>query len=69
MVLIYPTDSTAVLRAAFGPGTGPIYLDNLACVGTEQTLTSCTHDTHTADCVHTEDAGVRCSGRRKSHAL
>ena len=54
-----------MLNAAFGPGTGPIYLDNLACVGTEPTLTNCTHDTHTADCVHSEDAGVRCNGIRK----
>ena len=54
-----------MLNAAFGAGTGPIYLDNLACVGTEPTLTNCTHDTHTADCTHSEDAGVRCNGIRK----
>ena len=43
-------------------------MDNFACVGTEPTLTNCTHDTHTADCIHSEDAGVRCTGRRKLHA-
>ena len=62
-------DNTALLNAPFGPGTGPIYLDNLACVGTEPTLTNCTHDTHTADCVHSEDASVRCSSTRKQYCL
>ena len=28
-------------------------------------LTNCTHDTHTADCGHNEDASVRCDGIRK----
>ena len=54
-----------MFHAAFGPGTGPIYMDNLACLGTEPVLTNCTHDTHTADCGHNEDASMRCNGTRK----
>lgn len=65
VLLSFATDNTALNNAFFGQGTGPIFLDNLACVGSEPMLTNCTHDTHTADCGHNEDASVRCSGTRK----
>jgi hypothetical protein len=42
-------------------GSGPIYLDNVACSGSELTLAQCTYDSHTEDCQHVEDAGVRCA--------
>ena len=32
-------------------------------------LTNCTHDTHTADCRHNEDASVRCSDTRKQYNI
>ena len=38
-------------------------MDNVGCAGTEAALTSCDHNgwgVH--NCVHGEDAGVRCSG-------
>ena len=35
-------------------------MDNVACAGTESRLIDCPFDRHTADCVHSEDAGVRC---------
>lgn len=47
--------------AFFGQGTGPIHIDNVQCVGTEATLLECTHLT-VDNCVHAEDAGVRCQG-------
>ena len=47
--------------AFFGPGTGlPILIDNLHCFGNESTLFECPFETHTADCSHAEDAGVKC---------
>ena len=42
-------------------GVGQIWLDNVQCRGTETNLFSCTHSpVGTHNCVHSEDAGVRC---------
>lgn len=43
----------------FGIGSGPIYLDDLRCTGTEDRLVSCPQAT-VGDCSHVEDVGVRC---------
>ena len=53
-------------RSYFGAyfGSGPIWLDNIACIGTESTLASCSHLGLgiTRYCNHWEDVGVRCFG-------
>lgn len=56
-------DVTATRVAIFGAGTGPILLDDVRCSGFEDFLVNCSYDSNTADCLHFEDAGVRC--RRK----
>ena len=56
----YFTDATALPNAAFGQGSGAIVLDNVACTGSEGSLVNCPYDSHTADCIHSEDASVRC---------
>lgn len=54
----------AVLRAGFGPGTGNIVLDNLACSGTETRLVNCSHNgLNNHNCAHSEDAGVICGSK------
>ena len=55
------SDAIAYSNARYGQGTGPIWLDNLACTGAEYNLTSCSYDSDTSDCSHYEDAGVRCN--------
>ena len=57
---IHTTDATAFSNAVFGRGSGAIVLDNVACTGSEQRLINCPFDSHTADCYHSQDAGVRC---------
>ena len=53
--------SIGVRQAAFGQGTGPIFLDNVGCTGTESSLLSCSHrGIGVHYCGHYSDAGVVC---------
>ena len=54
------TDPVVYTNAAFGQASLPILLDDVQCSGSEATLTSCVYDSNTADCIHAEDAGVKC---------
>ncbi len=55
-------DVGAIGIQRFGGGTGRIWLDDVACRGTEANLLSCSHRTPIGsnNCAHSEDAGVQC---------
>ena len=58
------TGSVPVRNGLYGEGTGSILLDDLVCIGNEDSLLHCIdiNDIGFHDCNHSEDAGVRCQG-------
>ena len=57
----YPDAVAAPLSAHYGQGTGPVWLDNVQCLGNESDIFACARNGH-HNCWHDEDASVECSG-------
>ncbi|XP_069712817.1 lysyl oxidase homolog 3 isoform X7 [Phaenicophaeus curvirostris] len=52
----------ALTGARMGQGTGPVHMNEVQCLGTENSLWSCPFKNITQeDCKHSEDAAVRCN--------
>ncbi|XP_071500347.1 uncharacterized protein [Diadema antillarum] len=61
----YPSASAHYTGAHFGQGSGPIWLDDVICTGTETSLQQCRRPYWGCEgCSHGKDAGVRCEGNR-----
>ncbi|KAK1784039.1 hypothetical protein P4O66_004355 [Electrophorus voltai] len=55
----------AVGNAYFGPGSGPIWMDNVTCSGSESTLKNCrSAGWGKHNCNQTNNVGIICSGVR-----
>ncbi|XP_078685566.1 uncharacterized protein LOC144918572 [Branchiostoma floridae x Branchiostoma belcheri] len=64
-MLGYPSAQLVRNDAYFGPGRGPIYMDNLRCNGDENSLFNCSYPgwtTNDLNCSHDQAAGVECTG-------
>lgn len=63
MWLLFNTfrDGRATSGGSFGSGEGRIWLDEVGCDGTENSINDCEKDPWGRnDCTHSEDAGVYC---------
>ncbi|KAI8522124.1 scavenger receptor [Branchiostoma belcheri] len=63
-ILGYPSAQLVRNDAYFGPGRGPIYMDDLRCNGDENSLFNCSYPGWTINdlnCSHDQAAGVECT--------
>ena len=59
--ILFVTGASTPTQAHFGEGTGPIWVDNAACTGTEARLVDCpANPLGSHNCDHNEDVGTRC---------
>ena len=59
-----PLPGSAILSFGYSVGSGPIFLDQLACSGAEQSLLSCSSGRPVGlhQCNYTMDVGLKCQG-------
>ena len=64
-VKVYLSSDAVVLMSGFEAGSGPIFLDQLRCSGSEASLLDCDMGRSVGlhRCNHTMDVGVTCTGR------
>jgi hypothetical protein len=64
----YQGAERATLLSMFGRATGPIWLDDVICSGSESSLLDCARSTQgSSNCDHAEDAGAVCTGKSRAH--
>jgi hypothetical protein len=59
--------TTTTTASTFGLGSGPVFLSDVHCTGSEATLLDCPHTIIAlgSHCTHNRDVGVRCEGEFK----
>ena len=65
IMIFYSSVYSYYTSAHFGGGTGPIWLHEPGCSGSEVTLLQCSHSRlGNHDCSHDKGVGLACSGRK-----
>ena len=63
-IFVYLSGAIAYIRSRHGAGTGPVYLDDIRCLGFEDSLINCSRSNFgdvSVNCLdHSEDASVFC---------
>ena len=55
--------------ASYGEGSGPIFISQLQCSGSESNILDCARDMYAVrHCKHYQDAGVECQGKYLYHS-
>ncbi|XP_037817731.1 uncharacterized protein LOC119607724 isoform X1 [Lucilia sericata] len=55
-----------IAKNIYGPGSGPIWLDQVSCLGNETKIDECNHwSWGENNCNHTEDVGLKCTAGPK----
>ena len=63
-LMFYEFVGSVVLTSGYSDGSGPIFLDQLDCSGSEESLLDCPSGRPVGlhQCDHTMDVGIRCQG-------
>ena len=64
-LLLMPKGAIPYLNSFYGNTSGPIWLDNVHCTGSESNILNCTHNgigRLSSVCDHRDDSGVECPG-------
>ena len=63
-MLFLTLGAVSYLRSQYGPGAGPVFLDDIDCTGAESNVTDCGRrdfsDVSSNCLTHSEDAAVEC---------
>lgn len=67
IIIIGASATTTTTASTFGLGSGPVFLSDVHCTGSEATLLDCRHTAIALGsyCTHNRDVGVRCEGEFK----
>ena len=62
ILFVFILDAVAFGNTQFGAGVGPVYLDNVACSGSESNVLDCPRRSYVSCYSRNGGAGVRCQG-------
>ena len=62
VTVVLNAGAVAVRNSHYSAGSGPLFLDSVACNGSESNLLACRAQRRPTLCSHDNEAGVKCQG-------